>query len=49
MTGGHSFEMGYKKKRGNWIFKYKLEGEETKYNSMFKSKIESEIIYKFGK
>jgi hypothetical protein len=49
MTGGHSMEMGYKVKKGNWIFKTKYESEETKYNSMFKSKIESEIIYKFGK
>ena len=48
MTGGHSMEMGYKVKKGNWIFKTKYESEETKYNSMFKSKIESEIIYKFG-
>lgn len=49
MTGGHSYEMGYKVKKGNWIFKAKLEGEETKYNDMFNNKIESEIIYTFRK
>jgi len=48
MTGGHSMEMGYKVKKGNWIFKTKYESEETKYTSLFKSKIETEIIYKFG-
>jgi len=49
LTGGHSMEMGYKKTKGNWTFKTKYEGEETRYNDMFKSKIETEVIYKFGK
>ena len=48
MTGGHSMEMGYKVKKGNWIFKTKYESEETKYTTLFKSKIETEVIYKFG-
>lgn len=48
MTGGHSMEMGFKKTTGNWIFKTKYEGAESKYNELFKSKIETEIIYKFG-
>ena len=48
MTGGHSMEMGYKVKKGNWIFKTKYEGEETSHISFFKSKIETEVIYKFG-
>ena len=48
MTGGHSMEMGYKVKKGNWIFKTKYESEETRYTTLFKSKIETEVIYKFG-
>jgi len=48
MTGGHGMEMGYKVKKGNWTFKTKYEGEETSQRDYFKSKIETEVIYKFG-
>ena len=48
LTGGHGLEMGYKVKKGNWIFKTKYEGKETIHNDFFKSKIETKIIYKFG-
>ena len=48
MTGGHGMEMGYKTTKGKWTFKTKYEGEETSQSDYFKSKIETEIIYKFG-
>ena len=49
MTGGTGIEMGYKFKKGNWLVKGKFEGTDTTQRDYFKSKIETEVIYKFGK
>ena len=49
MTGGTGIEMGYKFKKGNWTIKGKFEGTDTSQRDYFKSKIETEVIYKFGK
>ena len=49
MTGGTGIEMGYKFTKGNWLVKGKFEGTDTTQRDYFKSKIETEVIYKFGK
>lgn len=48
MTGGTGIEMGYKFTKGNWLVKGKFEGTDTTQRDYFKSKIETEVIYKFG-
>ena len=45
MTGGESFETGYKWKDENWKFNIKWEGKNT---ASLKHKVETEIRYTFN-